>query len=234
MVLLCNLVLFNNLEDEMTSNTYPTTRLSRDRAALLLVDHQVGLLLGVHDHDQEELRRNAIALAKLATSYGLPVIVTTSADEGPNGALLPDLEAELAGVTVIRRPGEVDAFDNADFAAAVRATGRDQLIIAGISTDVCVTFAALSAVAAGYQVHAVLDASGTWNTLAAQAAAHRMGNAGVVLNSTVAIGAELQADWRNEGGQELAETYSTYAIPFYGSLISYATRNRQPEPAALS
>lgn len=212
----------------MASNMYPNVRLTRERAALLLVDHQVGLLLGVHDQDQEQLRRNAIALAKLAASYRLPVVVTTSADDGPNGALLPDLAAELHGVKVVRRPGEIDAFDNAEFAAAVKATGRDQLIIAGISTDVCVAFAALSAVAAGYQVHAVLDASGTWSALASQAAAHRMGNAGVVLNSTVAVGAELQKDWRHDGGPQLAEVYASHAIPFYASLISYARRVPQP------
>ncbi|GAA4670262.1 isochorismatase family protein [Phytohabitans rumicis] len=211
----------------MTSTAYPTVRLSRDRAALVLVDHQVGLLLGVHDQDQENLRRNVIALAKMAAAYQLPVVLTTSADDGPNGALLPELAAELPNVTVVRRPGEIDAFDNAEFAAAVQATGRDQLIIAGISTDVCVAFAALSAVAAGYQVHAVLDASGTWSALASQAAAHRMGNAGVVLNGTVAVGAELQSDWRHDGGQQLAELYAGYAIPFYNSLISYAARNAQ-------
>jgi nicotinamidase-related amidase len=211
----------------MTSTAYPTARLHRDRAALVLVDHQVGLLLGVHDHDQENLRRNAIALAKMAAAYQLPVVVTTSADDGPNGALLPELAAELPNVPVIRRPGEIDAFDNTEFAAAVKATGRDQLIIAGISTDVCVAFAALSAVAAGYQAHAVLDASGTWSALASQAAAHRMGNAGVILNGTVAVGAELQSDWRHDGGQQLAELYAGYAIPFYNSLISYAARNAQ-------
>jgi len=212
----------------MTSQPYPTNRLDRTRAALALVDHQVGLLLGVHDHDQEELRRNVIALVKTAKAYRLPVVITTSADDGPNGALLAELAAELPDAPVIRRPGEIDAFDNADFRAAISATGRDQLIIAGISTDVCVAFAAMSAVAAGYEAHAVLDASGTWNTLAAQAAATRMQRAGVVLNSTVAIAAELQRDWRNEGGQQLAELYASHAIPVYASLISYTVRNTEP------
>ena len=204
---------------------YPATRLTRERAAVAFVDHQAGLLLGVHDHDQEELRRNVVALARAVTAYRLPAVITTSADDGPNGELLPQLAAELPGVGVIRRPGEIDAFDNPEFAAAVKDTGRDQLIIAGISTDVCVAFAALSAVAAGYVVHAVLDASGTWNQLASQAAALRMQDAGVVLNSTVAVTAELQRDWRQDGGQQLAGLYATHAIPFYGSLISYAVRN---------
>jgi nicotinamidase-related amidase len=209
----------------MPSTLYPNGRLVREHSALVLVDHQIGLLLGVHDQDQEQLRRNVIALAKVAKAYRLPVIITTSAENGPNGSLLHELAAELPDAPVIRRPGEIDAFDNADFAAAVKATGRNQLIFAGISTDVCVTFAALSA---GYQVHAVLDASGTWNALASQAAALRMVEAGVVLNSTVAVAAELQRDWRNDGGQQLAELYATYAIPFYASLISYAARNSEP------
>lgn len=212
----------------MAPENYPAHRLDRDRAALVLVDHQLGLLLGVHDHDQEELRRNVIALAEVAKAYRLPVVITTSADDGPDGALLGELAAALPDAPVIRRPGEIDAFDNAEFAAAVEATGRNQLIIAGISTDVCVAFAALSAKAAGYHVHAVLDASGTWNALAAHAAAARMQEAGVVLNSTVAVGAELQRDWRHDGGQQLAQLYSEHAIPFYGSLVSYVMR----QPAA--
>ena len=212
----------------MTTNTYPAARLDRDRAALLLVDHQVGLLLGVHDHDQEELRRNVLALARIAQVQGLPVVVTTSADDGANGSLLPELEAVLPDVTVVRRPGEIDAFDNAEFAAAVEATGRDQLIVAGISTDVCVTFAALSGVARGYQVHAVLDASGTWNALASQAAALRMQAGGVVLNSNVAVSAELLHDWRERGGAEQVEIFSRHALPFYGSMVSFVTR--APEP----
>ncbi|MFF0450591.1 isochorismatase family protein [Streptomyces sp. NPDC004609] len=207
----------------MTTASYPAQRLDRDRAAILLVDHQVGLILGVEDPDRELLRRNVIALTKAAQAYDLPVVITTSADSGPNGILLPEISAELPDAPVIRRPGEIDAFDNADFTAAVKATGRDQLIIAGISTDVCVSFAAQSAVAAGYQVHAVLDASGTWSRLATHAAASRMEKAGVTLNNTVAVAAELQRDWREEGGQGLAELMAGHAIPFYGSLIPYVT-----------
>lgn len=205
----------------MSATAYPHTRLERDRTAVVLVDHQVGLLLGVHDQDQEQLRRNVVALAKVAKAYELPVVITTSAEDGPNGILLSEITAELPDVAVIRRPGEIDAFDNEEFAAAVKATGRDQLVVAGISTDVCVTFAALSGVAAGYTVHAILDASGTWNPLASQAAAARMQAGGVTLNSTVGVSAELQRDWRHPGGGELAGLYASHAIPFYGSLIPY-------------
>ncbi len=202
----------------MLNNNYPNIRFTREDSAILFVDHQVGLILGVHDHDQETLRRNVITLARAAKVYGLPAIVTSSADNGPNGPILPELVAELPDVQVIKRPGEIDAFDNPDFAAAVKATGRKNLIISGISTDVCVAFAALSAVAAGYNVQAVLDASGTWSRLAAEAAIIRMRDAGVTMTSSVAVTAELQRDWRNPGGEVLGGIYADKAIPFYSSL----------------
>lgn len=202
----------------MTSEQYPANRLDRERAALLLIDHQVGLLLGVHD----ELRRNVIALARIAKAYPLPTVLTTSMDDSPNGALLPELAAELPDTPVIHRHGEIDPFDNADFRAAVEATGRNQLIMAGISTEVCVAFPAMSAVASGYQVHAVLDASGTWNALAEQAAALRMQAAGVVLNSTIGVGCELQRDWRAKGAQQVLDELAS-AIPFDESLMVTAS-----------
>ena len=199
---------------------YPKNRFTPENTVVLLVDHQTGLLLGVHDIDQEVVRRNAVALARTAKVFNLPVIVTTSAEDGPNGSLLPQIKNELSDVEVIKRGGEIDAFDSEEFAAAVKATGRNNLIIAGISTDVCVAFAALSAVECGYQVQAIIDASGTWNYAAQTAAVQRMGAAGITMNSTVAITAELQRDWKNPTGADLAGLYSDLAIPFYGSLIS--------------
>jgi nicotinamidase-related amidase len=218
----------------MSSTSYPANRLSRDRAALVLVDHQVGLVLGVQDHDQEAMRRNLLALAKAAKAYDLPVVLTTSAEDGPNGPLLPELRALLPDAPLVRRPGEIDAFDNDEFAATVRDLGRDQLIIAGISTDVCVSFAALSAIASGYEVHAITDASGTWSALAADASINRMRDAGVTINNTVAVAAELQRDWREPGGQELAELMAGHAIPFYSSLVAFAMQAAEKAEQSVS
>lgn len=208
----------------MSSDSYPAVKLDRDRAAMLFVDHQAGLLMGVKDHDQEELRRNVIALAQLAKAFDLPIVVTTSSDDGANGPVIGELAAELPDAKVVRRPGEVDAMDNEEFKAVVAATGREQLIISGISTDVCVAFSGMSAVAEGYGVWAVLDASGTWSGLAASAAANRMSRAGIVLTSTVAIAAELLRDWRNDGGQAVAPIFGQYAIPAYSSMMAFANR----------
>lgn len=202
------------------SNQYPKNRLDPQNTAVILVDHQSGLLLGVHDVDQEMVRRNAQALARAANTFNLPVILTSSAEEGPNGPLLPQITNELPGVEVIKRTGEIDAFDSAEFATAVESTGRKNLVIAGISTDVCVAFAALSAVDRGYQVHAVIDASGTWNDAARASSMQRMSAAGITLNSTVAVTAELQRDWKAPTAQGLAGLYAELAIPFYGSLFA--------------
>lgn len=202
------------------NQNYPNNRFTPENTAVLLVDYQTGLLLGVHDMDQEMVRRNAVALARTSKLFNLPVIVTTSAEDGPNGSLLPQIKNELPDVEVIKRSGEIDAFDSEEFAAAVKATGRNNLVIAGISTDVCVAFAALSAIEHDYQVQAVIDASGTWSDAAQTAAIQRMSAAGISMNSTVAITAELQRDWKNPTGADLAGLYSDLAIPFYGSLIS--------------
>lgn len=204
----------------MTTQHYPNNRFTPDNSAILLVDHQTGLLLGVQDLDQDMVRRNAATLARTAKMFNMPVILTTSAEDGPNGPLIPQVTNELPDVKVIQRTGEIDAFDYAPFAEAVEATGRKNLIIAGISTDVCLTFAALSAVDRGYNVHALIDASGTWNDAAQTTSIARMSAAGVTMNSTVGITAELQRDWKNPTGEELANLYADLAIPFYQTLIA--------------
>ena len=166
------------------------------------------------------VRRNAAALARTAKIFNMPVILTTSAEDGPNGPLIPQVTSELPDAKVIQRTGEIDAFDSEEFANAVAATGRKNLVIAGISTDVCLAFAALSAVERGYKVHAIIDASGTWNDAAQPTSIQRMATAGITMNSTVGITAELQRDWKNPTGAELAGLYADLAIPFYGTLIA--------------
>src|SRR6185312_11217428 len=104
----------------MPTNSYPAVRLDRKRAAMVFVDHQAGLLLGVQDHDKEELRRNVIALALIAKAFEVPVIMTTSAADGPNGPVISELAAVVPDALIVHRPGEIDAMDNPDFAAALR------------------------------------------------------------------------------------------------------------------
>ena len=154
-------------------------RLTADNAAILFIDHQTGLSNGIQDQSYPEYLTAVTALAELAKVYELPAVITTSAEDGPNGPVLPVVAENLPDAPVIKRPGEINAWDNADFVAAVEATGRKKLIIAGVSTDVCVALAALAAQADGYEVYAVIDASGTWNKLVQEIAVARMVKAGV-------------------------------------------------------
>jgi nicotinamidase-related amidase len=206
-------------------NKTNSTSLTPNNAALLMIDHQSGISNGVADMSQTEFLNNVAALAKVGRMFKLPTIITTSAADGPNGPLLGKVAEIQPDAPVIHRPGQINAWDHEEFVAEVKKTGRKKLILAGVSTDVCLAFAAISAVNDGFDVYAVLDASGTWSPLVAQVAALRMMQAGVVPITWVAVAAELQKDWRNDTGQELAEIMSTH-LPFYGNVIASFTAVR--------
>jgi len=110
----------------------PYVRLDKDKAAVLLVDHQTGLLSLVRDIDPDKFKNNVLALAAAAKYFNLPTILTTSFEQGPNGPLVPELKEMFPDAPYIARPGQINAWDNADFVKAVKATGRTQLIIAGV------------------------------------------------------------------------------------------------------
>ncbi len=117
------------------ATNYKYNRLSKDDAAVLLVDHQAGLLSLVQDFSPDEFRNNILALADAAKYFRLPTILTTSFENGPNGPLMPELKAMFSDAPFIPRPGQINAWDNEDFVKAVKATGRKQLLIAGVVTD---------------------------------------------------------------------------------------------------
>jgi nicotinamidase-related amidase len=173
-------------------------RISRDEAAVLFVDHQCGLLALVQDYSPSEFKNSVLALADMARYFKLPTILTTSFEEGPNGPIVPELKGMFPDAPFIARPGQINAWDNEDFVRAVKDTGRKQLIVAGIVTEVCVAFPALSAVAEGYEVFVVTDASGTFDAASRHAAWLRMSAAGVQLVNWFAAASELHRDWRND------------------------------------
>ncbi len=197
---------------------YKYTRLSKNDAAVLLVDHQAGLISLVQDFSPGEFKNNVLALADIAKYYKLPTILTTSFENGPNGPLVPELKEMFPDAPYIPRPGQINAWDNEDFVKAVKDTGRQQLIIAGVVTDVCVAFPTLSALEAGYNVFVVTDASGTFNEAVRQAAWTRMANAGAQLMNWFSVASELHRDWRTdiEGLGNLLANH----IPAYRNLIT--------------
>lgn len=202
-------------------NTKPYVRLDKNNAAVLLVDHQAGLLSLVRDIDPDKFKNNVLALADLAKYFKLPTILTTSFEDGPNGPLVPELKQLFPDAPFIPRPGQINAWDNEDFAAAVKATGKKQLIIAGVVTEVCVAFPALSALAEGYEVFVITDASGTFNDITRHSAWNRMSEAGAQLMTWFGAACELHRDWRNDV-EGLGTLFSNH-IPDYRNLITAYT-----------
>ncbi|ENX38321.1 isochorismate family cysteine hydrolase YcaC [Acinetobacter sp. NIPH 2100] len=198
-------------------------RLDKDNAAVLLVDHQTGLLSLVRDIDPDKFKNNVLALADAAKYFNLPTILTTSFENGPNGPLVPELKDMFPDAPYIARPGQINAWDNEDFVKAIKATGKKQLIIAGVVTEVCVAFPALSALAEGFEVFVITDASGTFNALTRDAAWDRMSQAGAQLMTWFGMACELHRDWRNDI-EGLGALFSNH-IPDYRNLMNSYTQN---------
>ena len=190
--------------------------------AMLLIDHQSGLFQTVGDMPMPELRQRAAALAKMATLANIPVITTASVPQGPNGPLIPEIHNNAPHAQYVARKGEINAWDNPEFVEAVKATGKKTLIIAGTITSVCMAFPAISAVADGYKVFAVVDASGTYTKMAQEITLARVVQAGVVPMDTAAVASEIQKTWNRADAQEWAQVY-TQIFPAYQLLMeSYA------------
>lgn len=207
------------------SNSKKYNRLSKDDAACLFVDHQSGLISLVQDFSPDEFQNNVLALADVAKYFGLPTVLTTSFEDGPNGPIVPELKETFPEAPFIPRPGQINAWDNEDFVNAVEKTGRKQLIIAGVVTDVCVVFPALSAIEAGYDVFVVTDASGTFTPVVRDASWARLTQAGAQLMNWFSVACELHRDWRND--VEGLGSLLSKRIPSYRNLItSYMVKGK--------
>jgi nicotinamidase-related amidase len=178
-----------------------------ENGALVLIDHQVGTLQFVHTMSPDESLRNAVMLAKAAKAYDMPVVLTTSMEDHIQGPTAPALQQALpeAYNNRIKRAGIVNAWADPSFSAAVRATGRKKLIMAAVTTDICLIFPSISAVQEGFDVLAVLDASGSSYEVQETLARRRMEDAGVVLTTTNTAIAELVQDWSTPQGSELIQ-----------------------------
>lgn len=194
-------------------------RLSAENCAMLLIDHQTGTMLGVQDIRLDQFRSNVLALAKTAKAHNLPTLLTASYAEGPNGPLMPELLEMFPDAPVIYRPGPISSWDDPNFVKAVEATGRKKLIMAGVTSDVCMMFPALQALAAGYDVYCVYDASGCWDFMSELCACLRLTQAGAIVVNWAAVCADLQADWRRPTAEKTLEIFGQH-LPFYGMLAN--------------
>jgi nicotinamidase-related amidase len=185
---------------------------------LLILDMQEGLYHLTRDFDPTLYRNNMLAHAAIGKLFDLPVVMTTSSQQGPNGPLPKEILEMYPDAPLVQRQGEVDAWDNAEFRKAVKATGKKQIIVAGIVTDVCTTFLALSLRAEGYSVWANIEASGTTTALIRDTANMRMQGAGVQLVSTFSIVCDLMRSWADTPGAPEVLPYLNEYYPAYGYL----------------
>jgi nicotinamidase-related amidase len=185
--------------------------LTRENAVLLLVDHQIGLFTGVRDIETAQLKHNVVGLAKAAEVLGVPIVATTTSADSMWGPLVPELAKALPADLEIIDRSTVNAWNDARVRAAVEATGRKKIIIAGISIEVCVALPAISATAAGYDVYAAIDASGTFSDTKRTTGLLRMHQAGVILTDYATAAVEMLAD---NASPLAAELYATIDMPF--------------------
>ncbi|MEH2424942.1 MAG: isochorismatase family protein [Nostoc sp.] len=188
---------------------------TQENSAILLIDHQVGTMKLIKNLPLREVEKNTLALAKVAKVLKIPVVLTSSQEERFQGKLMTTLAESLPEAYEVRvkRAGIVNAWDDENFVQAVKNTNRTNLIMAGITTDVCLVYPAISAVREGYSVQAVMDASGSPFHLSEDLARQRMRDAGVVLTATITLIAELVKDWSRPEGVELQQLLFSDVLP---------------------
>lgn len=187
-------------------------------AVMLLIDHQSGLFQLVKDIELPVLRSNVIALAKVARLTKIPTITTASVPDGPNGPLIPEIHQQNPEAVYIPRTGQVNAWDNPPWVEAIEKTGRKTLLIAGTLTSVCMAFPALSAVAAGYKVFCIIDASGNHAQMATDLTLARIAQAGAMPIDTFAVLGELMSTWNRPDAMDFAEVMVDL-VPHYQALM---------------
>jgi len=199
---------------------------------ILLMDHQSGLFQTVKDLPVADLRRHVEMIARLATMLDIPVITTASEPAGTNGPLMPEIHRYAPHAVYVARKGEVNSWDNEDFVAQVQASGRKTLIMAGVWTSVCVMFPALDAKLAGYDVYAVLDASGDPSEMASRASLARFVQGGIKPTTTNALLSELHRTWARPEAADLAQLYGL-AAPNYAAVIESYVRAQEAAKASV-
>ena len=206
------------------ANVLPNTDgglITADNSAVVFIDHQPQMLFGVANIDRQQLINNVVMLAKGAKEFGLPAILTAVETESFSGYIWPQLMDVFPGQQPIER-SSMNSWDDPGFRNAVEATGKKNIIIAGLWTEVCVTWPTLNMLAAGYNIYIVEDACGATSLLAHDAAIRRSVQAGAVPMTTVATVLEFQRDWANKEHYDALMNIFRAHGGAYGSGIEYA------------
>jgi len=195
--------------------------LTPENCAVVFIDHQPQMTFGVANIDRQLLVNNVVMLAKGAREYGVPVILTAVETESFSGYIWPDLMDALPGQQPIER-SSMNSWDDAKFREAIKATGRKNIVIAGLWTEVCVAWPALNMLSEGYNVYIVEDACGATSASAHDAALRRVVQAGAVPMTSVATVLEFQRDWANKEHYDAVLNLFRQHGGAYGDGIDYA------------
>jgi nicotinamidase-related amidase len=205
--------------------------------ALVLIDYQNEMFEVIRSETNRDMvELHVRLLAKTAKAFGIPIVLSTvGVGYGINGPTLPSVLAELEGNEPIDR-SSMNAFEDEAFAAAVAATGRKRLIIAGLHTEICLTFASVSALKAGYEVMFVTDAVGGRSQVAHRTAIERLEHAGAVANTALAVTTESFRDWASQQAGPALDVIHWYflEVPKHSSEVGVAEAETQAAQAALA
>ncbi|RZN33244.1 hydrolase [Bradyrhizobium sp. Leo121] len=177
----------------MTFRNGLASLLRPEDSVLVLIDHQPYQLANLNGHDPQAVVNNTTALAKAAKVFGVPTILT-SVIAGRGGVIFPQVTDVFPGQEVIDRTF-INTWEDKKVVDAVKATGRKQLIIAGLWTEICVAMPAIQAAGEGWDVTVITDASGGTSVEAHEVAIQRMIAAGINMMTWLALAAEWQRDW---------------------------------------
>jgi nicotinamidase-related amidase len=196
--------------------------LSPGESVVALVDYQPQMFFGVGSHDRQAVLNNAVTLAKAASLFNVPVVLSTVAAKTFSGNLLPEIQAVFPDEKPIDRT-TMNSWEDKRFKSAVTGFGRNKLVVAGLWTEVCVCFPALDAIAEGYDVHVPTDACGDISAEAHERAVQRAIQAGVVPMTTLQVMFEWQRDWARletyDGCLEILKAHSAYGIGVYAEAL---------------
>lgn len=200
----------------MTTNNW---MIDSNDAVMLLIDHQSGLFQLVRDIEYTTLRHNVTTLAKAAYIAKIPTITTASVPEGPNGPIIPEIHQSNPDAVHVPRSGPINAWDHRPFVEAIEKTGRKTLLIAGTLTSICMAFPTLRALAEGYKVFCIVDASGNHSKMATDLTIARVTQAGAMPIDTFAVMSELMNTWNRPEAMDFAQVMVDHIVPAYGALM---------------
>ena len=188
-----------------------------DNVALVLVDHQVGTINWAGELDatgREQLKTWAKAIARFAKGSGIPIVLTSSLETEAQGPLLPEFKEIMPDEFEkrIKRTGVINAWEDPAFADAVRATGKKNLIMSGLTTDVCLVPPALSAKQEGFEVIAMFDSSGACTIQAAKNSRYRLNQAGIEIWGTPSLITHLLGNYKNPASGAFFEAFDKEGI----------------------